>query len=224
MIALRWNIAQAFERLWWRNYLSGKDPQHYLAWKKDYWEKLLQQVYDITDESAPKSFNRQSLNVLDAGCGPAGIFLNLQNHRVDAIDPLVRRYLDELHLIDRKDFPHVNFISGNLEGISSATQYDWIFCMNCINHVKDIELCLKNISAALKKEGFFVMTVDTHKHWLAKPLLNTMPIDVLHPYQLSLDDYIRLIEKKFSKGIIRNRLLKRGVMFDYYLVVVQKKG
>ena len=134
MISLRWNIAQSFERQWWRNYLSGKDRHLYLDWKKNYWENILEQTFDLIGKRIA-DFNYSSLRILDAGCGPAGIFLNLRLHKVDALDPLVNQYLEKHQLIDRADYPNTRFIQGKLESFISSGTYDYIFCMNCINHV-----------------------------------------------------------------------------------------
>lgn len=222
MIGLRWNIAQAFERLWWHNYLSGKDKSHYLSWKKNYWERVLHQVYDIIGHERSADFRNKSLQVLDAGCGPSGIFLNLGRHQVDALDPLMDLYLQEHQLIKRADYPDVRFIEGMLENFLRRETYDFIFCMNCINHVHDIGRCLQNMHEALKNEGFLVMTVDAHKYRIARRMLKAIPADALHPYQLNADDYIRLLETKFRASKAKIRLVKRGQLFDHCLLAIQK--
>ncbi len=223
MIALRWNIAQFFERLWWQNYLRAKDNHRYLEWKRNYWQKILQQVFELMDDKTVKeNFKNNSLDILDAGCGPAGIFLNLENHRVDAMDPLVEKYLGGLRLIERPDFPRVNFIPQQLENFPAPEKYDFIFCMNCINHVKDMEVSLKNLSTSLKHQGFLVVTVDAHNYNIVKSLLQMIPADILHPCQLRLQDYAEAITKTLKTKNLKRSLLKQGILFNHYLMVAQK--
>jgi len=222
MIALRWNIAQSFERLWWQNYLSGTDKHRYLSWKKNYWEDVLQQVFEWTGHEHAADFKNRSLQVLDAGCGPSGIFLNLPQHQVDALDPLMHQYLQEHQLIERQDYPNVGFMRGKLEDFSRKAAYDYVFCMNCINHVNDIGMCLENMFAALKDKGFLVITVDAHKYSIVNRVLSAIPADVLHPYQLSVDDYTHLLEDKFKTSAAK-KLIKAGLLFDHYLIMVQKR-
>lgn len=224
MIALRWNIAQTFERLWWHNYLSGKDKAHYLSWKKSYWERVLHQVYDIIGHEKSADLRNKRLQTLDAGCGPSGIFLNLWQHQVDALDPLMDHYLQEHQLFKLTDYPNVRFMEGTLENFSRRETYDFIFCMNCINHVNDIGVCLQNMHEALKNEGFLVMTVDAHKYGIAKRMLNSIPADALHPYQLNADDYIGLLETKFLGSKAKISFVKRGQLFDHRLLAIQKSS
>lgn len=223
MIALRWNIAQSFERLWWQNYLSRRDKRHYLSWKKNYWEKVLHKVFELTGEEKAAVFKNETLQILDAGCGPSGIFLNLKQHRVDALDPLMNQYLEKHQFVDKAEYPNVRFMQGKLENFLRNGIYDYVFCMNCINHVDDIGRCLANMFAALKNNGVLALTVDTHKYEPLKALLKIVPADILHPYQWNLEQYSRAIRHHFRDDAIRHRLLKRGAFFDHYMLVVQKK-
>jgi len=79
----RWKIAQAAEIRWWQNYLSGKSETEYLTWKQDYWKKFLEQIN--VQPSAGE-------DVLDMGCGPAGVYIGLAEQRVVAVDPLLAQY------------------------------------------------------------------------------------------------------------------------------------
>ena len=103
---LRWQIAQFFEMRWWRRYLSGKEKDAYLDWKKNYWRALL----DRLDLSIPNG-----ATVLDAGCGPAGIFTVLPTNKVDALDPLLDQYERHLPHFRKSDYPQVHFICAPLE-------------------------------------------------------------------------------------------------------------
>ena len=84
---MRWKIAQWFEQRWWKSYLADKNPQDYLDWKKSYWKVFIAKLdLEHPNEKA----------ILDAGCGPAGIFIHLEGNQVTATDPLIDGY--EKHL------------------------------------------------------------------------------------------------------------------------------
>ena len=76
----RWKIAQFFEAWWWRNYLRGKSIPDYLEWKRQYWWAFLEKIELNVGPEA---------NILDAGCGPAGIFILFPENKVTAVDPLL---------------------------------------------------------------------------------------------------------------------------------------
>jgi hypothetical protein len=67
------------------------------------------------------------------------------------------------------------------------------------------------------------MTVDAHKYAIAKRVLGAIPADVLHPYQLNADDYIRLVETRFRVSKAKMRLVKTGLLFDHCLIMAQKR-
>ena len=78
----KWKLAQTLEYKWWQNYLKKKDTNEYLQWKIHYWQDVLLQISKYVDIPNSKT-------ILDAGCGPAGIFIALKGNTVDAIDPLL---------------------------------------------------------------------------------------------------------------------------------------
>ena len=82
---IKWNIAQKAELKWWQQYLKGKDVEAYHTWKRAYWQGILDKIAG----SAPI---REGMSILDAGCGPAGMFMQLPNCNVDALDPLLDKY------------------------------------------------------------------------------------------------------------------------------------
>lgn len=176
----------------------------------------------MNDPEAMENFKNNSLQILDAGCGPAGIFLILAHHRVDALDPLVNTY-EQFRLLNKMDYRSVNFIPRKLESFTSKEVYDFIFCMNCINHLHDVELGMKKIFLALKKEGFLILTVDVHKYSFAKAFFKIIPADILHPHQLSPDDCTALIKRNFGDRNIKSATLSTGVLFDHLLIVARKQ-
>ena len=141
--------------------------------------------------------------------------------KVDAIDPLLNKYLQTLQHFQSENYPNVAFSNQPLEALSAQEQYDWVFCMNVINHVADLELSLKRLVSSLKKDGKIVLSVDVHKYqWLEK-IFQILPGDILHPHQYTLDKYLERIEST-NIQIEQKIRLKSGNIFDYYMIVGRK--
>ena len=210
----RWKLAQWFERKWWKNYLGQKDPVAYLAWKKAYWDNFYSSFSDVvplSDES----------KVLDAGCGPAGIFMIFTQQETTAFDPLLDAYEQDLPHFNREDYPTIQFSTASLENYTATNFYDAVFCINAINHVKDIKTATTRLVETAKKGAKMVISIDTHNHKWLQPLFKLIPGDVLHPHQYNLQEYIQLFEDCGIKTL-RTICVKKAFIFDYYVVVGEK--
>lgn len=209
---LRWKIAQAAEIRWWQNYLKQKDPRTYLTKKKAYWKTIVEQSGVQVGSSD---------RILDAGCGPAGIFLLFEQQEVVAIDPLLDSYQNKLPIFKPSIHPNIKFQQIPLENFQDEKNYDKIFCLNVINHVDQLDQCLDRLVAALHQNGEMVLSVDVHRSNFLKRIFQAIPGDVLHPHQYSLSDYkAKMVARNCT--LIREKRLKAGGIFDYYLMVWKK--
>ena len=211
---IKWRIAQKLELKWWQNYLKNKDVGEYLNWKKKYWSRFLEEI-DLNIQS------EQPKDILDAGCGPAGIFTILEDHKVTALDPLLETYDSQISHFSKTDYPNTHFIDAPIEALNEEKRFDVIFCLNAINHVADIELAYDRLFSALKPEGLLVVSIDSHKYGFLKRLFRLIPGDALHPHQYDLKDYQNFLTKR-GGTIIKEVNQKPGNMFDYYVQVVRK--
>ncbi|GJM31865.1 MAG: hypothetical protein DHS20C18_08660 [Saprospiraceae bacterium] len=209
---LRWKIAQAAEIRWWQSYLRKQEPIIYLGKKREYWNRVLRQAAFI-----PKPGSK----VLDAGCGPAGIFMVLKNVEIDALDPLLDAYEANLPHFNRSDYPQVNFIHAALENLEAENTYDTIFCLNAINHVANIELAMDRLICALKPGGQLLLSIDTHNYEVLKKIFRLLPGDILHPHQYDLDEYRNMLQSR-ECAIQQELFLKKGQIFNYHLLVAFK--
>lgn len=210
---LRWRVAQWLEIRWWRNYLSDKSPATYLQQKAEYWQRLLN---TLAIECAEKQV------VLDAGCGPAGIFLILKEQAVDAVDPLLDQYRENIPHFDPTHYPWVNFHSCPLEDFRIQRSYELVFCLNAINHIYDWQKGLDQLTLAASSGGQLVLGIDVHNYLWVKRIFQTIPGDVLHPHQHDRDDYRRALHQR-GWQIKKEHTWKKGLIFDYWLLVLQKK-
>jgi 2-polyprenyl-3-methyl-5-hydroxy-6-metoxy-1,4-benzoquinol methylase len=210
---LRWRIAQWLEIRWWQNYLRKQGVATYAEQKKAYWLRLL----------AALNLNfPERQRILDAGCGPAGIFMVLENHQVNAVDPLLDQYASQLAHFSPSDYPWVHFCTSGIENYAESKPYDVTFCLNAINHVENWEKGLDKLAVLTQPEGTLVLGIDVHRHRFLKLLFRYLPGDVLHPHQHDREDYRRALA---SRGWQMERQLtwKKGLVFDYWLVVCRKQ-
>ena len=208
---LKWKLAQRYEKAWWKRYLK-RNEQEYTEYKKDYWSNILK---IISEKSA------ENKTVLDVGCGPSGIYMLLDKSLVTAVDPLIEDYEKELSVFSKEKYPWVKFISDKIETFESEQTYDYIFCMNSLNHVDAILLTIQKLSKMLKEDGNLILSIDVHNYKIFKYFLRYTGLDVLHPHQLSLTDYSMLLAKE---GIIISKkvLLKKRFVFNHLLLIAKK--
>jgi 2-polyprenyl-6-hydroxyphenyl methylase/3-demethylubiquinone-9 3-methyltransferase len=216
MANIRWRIAQFAERNWWKIYLKKKPVTDYLAWKKKYWQNLLAQC-------APEIKISKDKVMLDAGCGPAGMFIGLpENCTCTAFDPLIDAYEKDLNHFSKSNYPHIHFLNCGIENFTTNKKYDIIFCMNAINHVQDIDAAYAILANALAPNGQLVISIDAHNHSFFKKIFAALPGDILHPHQYNLQEYENFIT---NSGLQMQKTLhlKHEFFFDHYLQIAIKK-
>ena len=215
---LRWKLAQYFEKRWWKNYLRNKTVEDYRIWKKEYWKKLL-----VTGLEAGGWKMADDCKVLDAGCGPAGVFMVLDKQQVTAIDPLLNEYENQLHHFKKISYKNVEFIHSPIENFKRENYFDFIFCMNAINHVQNYETALNNLTESLKPSGVFILTIDAHNYSFFKLLFRAIPGDILHPHQYDLNEYKSHLLKR-GVEIEKEILLKKEFFFNHYMIIWRKNS
>ncbi len=221
-MTFRWKIAQAAEIRWWQGYLKNKPTTDYAVWKTKYWQDLLAEIglnHKNTDLSRG---SREGGKILDAGCGPAGIFMIFKNQEVDALDPLLDEYAAKLPHFRKENYPNVQFFSQPLESFSDKKDvYDTVFCLNAINHVADLQLAFDVLVDATKAGGTLVVSIDAHNYSFLKTIFQALPGDVLHPHQFDLAEYSAMLTSRGCR-IERTLLKKSEFIFNYYVLVATK--
>ncbi len=210
----RWKTAQYAERKWWQQYLKNKDVTQYLNWKKEYWKNLLLKCHHYF-------ILKTEYNILDAGCGPAGIFIAFDKNKVTAFDPLLDTYELDLNHFKKSMYPNVEFINAGLEDFSSGKMFDVIFCMNAINHVHDISKSVDKLIEHAVTGAYIVITIDAHTHTIFKKIFQLLPGDILHPHQYDLNEYQNMLTQR-GCTIEGTELLKHAFFFDHYMLIAKK--
>ena len=215
-MTFRWKLAQAFEIRWWQQYLKNKPTTDYRVWKSAYWLTLLQNI-GLSD--ILKDTNQR---ILDAGCGPAGIFMLFKDQKkVDALDPLLLEYETKLPHFKQSNYPNVQFYAQTLESFNKNEEYDTLFCLNAINHVADLNTCFDILVKATKFGGTLVVSIDAHNYEFLKHIFQLIPGDILHPHQYNLKEYSEMLTQRGC--IIENTVLyKKEFIFNYFILVAKK--
>jgi SAM-dependent methyltransferase len=214
MLNWRWKIAQWFELRWWRNYFRDKDKQTYLAWKRNYWNNILGEIGPYVNLTS-------SSTIIDLGCGPAGIFIALRDYEITAVDPLIDAYEKQTFFFKKSDYQHATFVKNTIEDFkaqSPDTKYDLVFCMNAINHVRNIETAFQNLRGLCSNEGAVIVSIDAHRFAFFKILFRLVPGDILHPHQYDLAEYKKLLAGD-NWQIIACQKLKQEFFFEHYLMI-----
>ncbi|RCH54367.1 hypothetical protein DJ568_13855 [Mucilaginibacter hurinus] len=211
---LRWRVAQLFEARWWKKYLAHKDVTTYLKWKKGYWQNVLDRIGN--------NLNMQpGQYILDAGCGPAGIYIILDEYQVTAVDPLLNTYATTLPHFKKDMYPYVDFHTETLESFTSEKAFDVVFCMNAINHVAQLDEAFLTLYKYTKPGGTIVVSIDAHNHKLFKHIFRAQPADILHPHQYDLAEYEAMLTK-LGCTIKQTELIKKEYLFNHYILVAEK--
>ena len=206
---LRWKIAQAAEIRWWQSYLKKKPEADYHQWKTGYWQKLLAKIG--VEPGAGE-------HVLDAGCGPAGIFMVFDEQQVDAVDPLLDQYEEKLAHFAKSSYPNVRFFAEPLEKFETDQTYDTVFCLNAINHVSDLESCFDKLVRMTKVGGQLVVSIDAHNWSFFRHLFRAVPGDILHPHQYNLAEYQKFLRNRNCE-LEEPVLMDEAFFFNYYVLV-----
>ncbi|MCB9032698.1 MAG: methyltransferase domain-containing protein [Chitinophagales bacterium] len=209
----KWTVAQNLELKWWKNYLKNKNVGDYLAWKKNYWLQFLKDIEIDCNDLANKT-------ILDAGCGPAGIFSVLNDSEVVAIDPLLDNYTTLEHF-DKNWYSHVDFVTTTIEEYRTNKKFDYVFCLNAINHVADIEKAYSVLVDQLNDNGILIISTDAHQHHFLKRIFKAIPGDALHPHQYNKKEYEQfLLDRNCS--ILKSYSFPANFIFDYIVWKARK--
>ena len=203
--SLRWQLAQYLERRWWRRYLRRRPPADYLRDKRAYWHRTLDQL-----DWTPVPGRR----VLDAGCGPAGVFMVLEEEQVTALDPLLDAYERDLPHFRRSDYPNVNFLATPLEAATDQPPFAAIYCFNAINHVSDWAASLDRLTQLAAPGARMLLTSDVHRHRWLRPVFRALPGDALHPQQHLAEEYRLALEAR-GWTVEWTEVLRREAIFEY---------
>jgi 2-polyprenyl-6-hydroxyphenyl methylase/3-demethylubiquinone-9 3-methyltransferase len=176
-----WEESQRHELQCWMVYREKVNSSEYLRVKKEYWSRLLSKVIPALEITTASE-------VLDVGCGPAGILIALESCRRTGLDPLAEYYRDSFPFLSASG---ITLRQTAIEDWEASAQYDVIFMMNSLDHCRDMGRAVEVVKSALKPGGKLVVSVNVHNwqgiRWFFSETYTH--VDPEHPHQRMLRDY-----------------------------------
>ncbi len=212
MSNIRWKIAQWAERIWWKRYLKNKSVEEYLHWKENYWNGFL-------DKIGIDKKQIENNNIIDLGCGPAGIFMLFKN--ATAVDPLLDKYDKDLAHFSKENYSTNTFTTSSIEDYQPQEKFETLFCINAINHVSDMQKGIAKLIECASDSAQLIISIDAHNHNFLKKIFQLLPGDILHPHQYKLQEYKDKIEAA-GWEITQTVEMDRAFIFNYYVLVANK--
>jgi SAM-dependent methyltransferase len=123
-------------------------------WKSLYQSGDLDAIRDKDKVEKTKFFGEMEGKGLDLGCGIVSIFEGQDN--VIAIDPLMDEYDKVLNI--KHNTPHLNMDGEKLD--FKDDEFDWVFCVNVIDHTPNPEKMISEIRRVLKPGGRLYFSVN----------------------------------------------------------------
>ena len=171
---------------------------------------------------------KQSMSVLDAGVGDGInlVFLNrilskyTNNKTIFACDS------GSLRIKRAKKFKFVsNFKIVDLKSTNyKNNQFDLIICNHVLEHIKEIDLAVKELKRILKPNGLMILNVPNEGCLMAKIRNNILQREIL-----KLTDHVHFFNKKsFLKVMNKNKIIvqkvyRAGFFFPYLPLINIRK-
>ena len=116
---------------------------------------------------------------LDLGSGPWSVFESLNYEKVIAADPLMEQYQQFIHP-PRAGVSYQQIEDDNLGRFVGDT-FDWVWCVNVVDHTPNPERLLKEVRRVLKPGGLFYFGVWFDKS-LYQPHYTLWNMDTVNEY------------------------------------------
>jgi SAM-dependent methyltransferase len=196
----RWQSAQIAERMYWQGYRTSRAKLKPLI--DEYWSYYLRIL---------KNYLKPQDRVLDIGCGPDGVINYIDNEQKYGLDPLMDFYLSNFEMPK-----NINWKKGVGENIPFETDFfDFVITTNTLDHTKEPQKMLKEISRVLKRGCFLFLTVNCYGplsmlYKRAKEIVGKR-VDPLHPHSLPFWQVEKLLMgSKFDVRVVRSGIVDMG--------------
>ena len=130
-----------------------------------YVRRSLRQWY--ADHFGDARFALKGLRILDAGCGfgqyDQFMLRSFSKIRIDAVD-VKTDYLDDCRYYFKQDIKRdrIRFKEMDLLEPKFEKLYDLVLCVDVLEHIEEDVRVMKNLSAVLKPDGYFLMHSPSH--------------------------------------------------------------
>jgi SAM-dependent methyltransferase len=135
-------------------------------------------------------------NFLEVGCG-TGFVLSAVRNSYPAAELYGSEYFEEGLTHARRRVPSVNFSKLDARKMNDDERFDCIGAFDVIEHIKEDELVLSNLSRALKNGGTLLVTVPQHR-WL-----------------WSVADEYACHVRRYSRSELVGKVIESGLTVEY---------
>ncbi len=177
------------ESSWWVSFLEtfSNDPK---VARELFFRRMLDENFErleyIKSGFVTKDLNFNPLSVLDIGNGPCGLLTAFPNHVMKiGCDPNNPNYESASILFNPGG--HIKFFNESNQ-VKGKQLFDFISCVNVLDHVLDPGKVVKDIRRLIKPGGLIWLSVDTRKE---------EETHTVHPHALN-EDIMNLLLKDFS--------------------------
>lgn len=189
----RWNVAQSYEKEYWKSIADtiAADSEKQLSWydwKASEFEKNLKKGAYEPD--------REQARVLEVGSGPIGIVTYLKWGERCALDPLADFYKENPTLVELRN-PDVNYLKGSGEKIPfSDGHFSVVIIDNVLDHVQEAYAVLDEMHRVLESDGILYIELNIHTTWgfMLHTILSKLKIDKGHPYSFNASKIREFLE------------------------------
>lgn len=118
-------------------------------------------------EKGQKLDHKGNWKLLDAGCGFGQydhfLLRNFQNIRITSVD-IKEDYLEENGLFFKDEIKRgrVSFENANLLEFCPDEKFDFLICIDVLEHIEEDVKVIRNLSDSLKRDGLFLMHSPSH--------------------------------------------------------------
>lgn len=182
----RWSVAQQYEQDYWRRSAGliddGSRPQfQWYRWRA-------QRLVERLDRLGLQHLTDGTARVVEVGGGPVGVVAFFPAAERIAVDPLSHFYASNPTLSRLQD-ANVLYCGSVGEALPCRTRrYDLAIMENCIDHVRDVNAVMGELSRVLNREGVLFLTVNcrTRLGFLVHRILSRLRIDAGHPHTFTV--------------------------------------
>jgi len=199
----QWESAQKWEKSFWDRFVKQQQSIGKLRFLKTFIKKYFKSIEGETSnywwEKAFDGYNfvpQELGNVIEFGCGPFTnlrlILKNREAHHVVASDPLARHYVTYNGILAKKWKKRQWLIDDHSleEKLYADGVFDLAVCINVLDHVRDVNLCLANLIRVVKAGGILILgqelTNDDDLRATAEK--RQAAGDVGHPHKFSTEE------------------------------------
>lgn len=185
MVSQRWENAQQAEKNYWK---SRENWINDIRINDNYWAEMLRYGYDLNYDFF------EGKDVLEIGCGPAGIIFSLKNVKTRiGIEPM------NLNEFIKENWKKEIVREGMGENLPiGSDSCDIVISFNALDHCSDPEAVISEINRVLRSGGEFLLWIHVLRGWckFLKSILNRL--DSPHPYHFTANEILSLTSGQFQ--------------------------